>query len=113
MNQLVKSASFSANLRPRGGRPRATAAARTIVLGLLLSSASCRSTVLTSEDATLQERIIDNLHRDHLETITVVVRNAGATLSGVVSSAAEREAAQRDAEQVEGVRAVANRVRVQ
>lgn len=83
------------------------------VLGLLLCAPSCRSTVLTSEDATLQEKIVDNLHGDHLDTITVVVSEARATLSGIVSSAAEREIAQRDAEQVEGVKAVANNVRIE
>ena len=85
----------------------------TIVLGFMVCAPSCRSTVVTSEDATLEEKIVDSLHRDHLDTITVVVSDARATLSGIVSSVAERETAQRDAEQVDGVKAVANKLRIQ
>jgi osmotically-inducible protein OsmY len=79
---------------------------------LLVGSMACRSTNATSDEATLQEEIADSLHRDHLDAIVVRVRGAKATLSGVVSSAAERETAQRDAEQVEGIKAVTNNIRV-
>ena len=74
---------------------------------------SCRSTLVTSDDATLQERIVDNLHGDHLDSITVVVSHGRATLEGTAPSAAAREAARRDAEQIEGVKAVVNNVQVQ
>jgi osmotically-inducible protein OsmY len=83
-----------------------------IFLSLLLGAPSCRSTGVTSQDATLQEEIADSLHRDHLDTIMVTVREARVTLSGVVSSEADRMLARRDAEQVEGVKAVVNNVRV-
>jgi osmotically-inducible protein OsmY len=83
-----------------------------IVSALLVGSITCRSTIATSEDATLQEEIADSLRRDHLDAIAVRVRGAKATLSGVASSAAERETAQRDAEQVDGIKAVTNNIRV-
>jgi len=87
-------------------------ACATIVLVASLFVGSCRSAVVTSEDATLQERIADSLHQDHLDTIAVVVRDGRATLTGDVATSVEQEAAQRDAEQVEGVQAVVNHVRV-
>jgi len=80
---------------------------------ILFFASSCRSTIVTSEDATLQEEIVASLHGDHLDSITVVVNQGRATLAGFAPSAAAREAAQRDAEQVDGVKTVVNNVRVE
>ncbi len=109
MAQLVRTSSRM--VMPAGVTP-SRAVVLLIVSALLVGSITCRSTIATSEDATLQEEIADSLRRDHLDAIAVRVRGAKATLSGVASSAAERETAQRDAEQVDGIKAVTNNIRV-
>jgi|GEM_PF-5524600 len=79
---------------------------------LFAVTTACSSTLATSVDATLKERILASLHAEHLDRVTVTVKDAAVTLEGVVGSEGERAEAQVDAERVDGVKVVRNNLRI-
>jgi osmotically-inducible protein OsmY len=80
-------------------------------IALLLITA-CSLNPQSSADSEVTEQIKTALHADQLDGVDVRVSHGAVTLSGIVSSELEREVAQREAERVDGVRAVANRIEI-
>jgi len=66
----------------------------------------------SSADSEVTDQVRSALHAEHLDSVEVRVSRGEVTLTGVVSNQLEREAAQREAERVTGVRGVANRLQV-
>jgi osmotically-inducible protein OsmY len=78
---------------------------------LLVVSAGCfTARRATSEDARISDDILGALHTDHIDDVTVDVVNGRVTLSGS-GTADQIQRAVADAERVEGVRSVKNKIR--
>ena len=77
-----------------------------------LLASGCATHGKSSADSALTDRLRAALDSDHLATVNATVSNGVATLTGTVASEVERETAQADAERIDGVRAVANRIRL-
>lgn len=84
----------------------ATAALAAIVI------AGCATQMQSSVDSDLTEQVRAALNADHLSEVKATVWHGVATLTGTVDDEAARQEAQIDAERVDGLRGVANRIQV-
>jgi osmotically-inducible protein OsmY len=87
---------------------------KTIFLGSLVAMlAACSAARSVSfDDARIAEEIKGAIHEDHIDEVTVSVKNRRVTLEGIVDSQEQSDQARRDAERIDGVVAVSNQIRV-
>jgi hypothetical protein len=87
---------------------------RTIFLGSFVAMlAACSAARSASfDDARIAEEINGTIHKDHIDEVTVSVKNGRVTLRGIVDSSEQSDQARRDSERVDGVGAVSNQIRV-
>lgn len=79
---------------------------------VVMFAAGCASHLQNSVDSQLTEGVRAALDAERLYAVSATVSGGVATLTGTVESSAERDEAQVATERVEGIRAVANRVKV-
>ena len=81
-----------------------------VALPILMSCAESRSA--SFDDARIAEDVKGALSADHMDAVSVDVRNGRVTLVGILATQEEKLQAQRDAERVDGVVSVKNEVEV-
>jgi osmotically-inducible protein OsmY len=69
---------------------------------------SCASRVSSFDDARIAEDVTGVLRADHIDGVSVYVKNGRVTLVGVVDTQEQSVQARRDAERVDGVASVTN-----
>src|ERR1700694_2520173 len=79
---------------------------------VLLTLTCATGRTASFDDARIAEDVTGTLHDDHIENVTVSVKNGRVTLVGIVDSEDQRELAGRDAERVPGVVAISNQISV-